>query len=74
MTVIGRGGAVADGISDGFPGADVGGACRYGARSADKAMGSAGTALMELGGSAVAAIIAFQQRDSASGQAISNQG
>ncbi|WP_156371127.1 type VII secretion target [Nocardia arizonensis] len=74
MTVIGRGGAVADGVADGFPGADVGGACKNAARSADRAMGSAGTALMELGGSAVAAIIAFQQRDSASGQAIANQG
>lgn len=70
--VIGRGGAVADGVLDGFPGADVGSACRNGARSADKAMGAVGTALMEMGGSAVAAIVAFQQRDSANAQAVTN--
>ncbi|MEV0292469.1 hypothetical protein [Nocardia sp. NPDC050710] len=74
IQVIGRGGALAEGMVDGFPGAGVSAACRTAARSADKAMGAAGTALMEMGGSAVAAIIAFQQRDTANARDIAAAG
>lgn len=61
--IIGRGGAVADGMADAFAGAGTPGAYQSVARLADKAMGAVGTALMEMGGTAVAAIIAHQQLD-----------
>lgn len=61
--LIGRGGALPDGTLDAFPGGDIAEACKDAARAADKSMQAAGTALAELGGLTVAAIIAFQQQD-----------
>ncbi|KAF0846016.1 hypothetical protein [Nocardia caishijiensis] len=63
--LIGSGGALPDGLLDAFAGGDIAGACQNAARAADKSMNSAGTALAELGGATVAAIIAFKQQDEA---------
>lgn len=59
--VIGRGGAVAEGMADAFAGAGTPAAYHAAARQADKAMGAVGTALTEMGGTAVAAIVAHEQ-------------
>ncbi|GAB0104140.1 hypothetical protein JMUB6875_31140 [Nocardia sp. JMUB6875] len=61
--IIGRGGAVVDGLLDALPGADTPNAYHSVSRRADKAMGAVGTALAEMGGKAVAAIIAHKQLD-----------
>ncbi|MEU4600833.1 hypothetical protein [Nocardia sp. NPDC023988] len=63
--LIGKGGALPDGLLAAFAGGDIAGACQDAARAADKSMQSAGTALAELGGATVAAIIAFKQQDQA---------
>ncbi|WP_433625766.1 hypothetical protein [Nocardia sp. CA-120079] len=70
IQVIGRGGALADGVLEGFPGADTPSACKTAERSADQALAAVGTALMELGGSAVAAIIALKQQDGSTAHGI----
>jgi len=70
IQVVGRGGALADGVLEGFPGADAPSACKAAERAADLAMGAVGTALMELGGAAVAAIIAFTKQDGSTAHGI----
>ncbi|MGW6697263.1 hypothetical protein [Nocardia sp. NPDC055049] len=72
--VIGKGGALPDGVLDAFPGGEIAEACKNAARAADKSMQSAGTALAELGGLTVAAIVAFQQRDQANADGITKVG
>ncbi|MFC6010202.1 hypothetical protein [Nocardia lasii] len=68
--VIGRGGALPDGLLEAFPGGEIADACKNAARAADKSMQAAGTAMTEMGGLTVAAIIAFKQRDQANAAAI----
>jgi hypothetical protein len=63
VRVIGRGGALAEGMAEGFPGAEAPDACRSASRRADRAMGAVATAMMEMGGTVVGAIATYQQRD-----------
>ncbi|MEV6323943.1 hypothetical protein [Nocardia sp. NPDC051787] len=63
VRVVGRGGALADGMVDGFPGANAPNAYHAASRRADQAMGAVATAMMEMGGTVVGAIVTYQQRD-----------
>ncbi|WP_067544118.1 hypothetical protein [Nocardia crassostreae] len=63
IAIIGRGGALADGMADALAGAGTPGAYQAVARRADKAMDAVGTSLLEMGGLAVAAIVTHQQLD-----------
>ncbi|MBF6172694.1 hypothetical protein [Nocardia blacklockiae] len=64
IRVLGRGGAIADGVTDGLPGARLPDVCRAAARSADHALSAVATALLELGGTVVGAVatVAAQER------------
>ncbi|WP_194819802.1 hypothetical protein [Nocardia sp. XZ_19_385] len=74
IQTVGKGGALADGVLDGLPGADAPAACQLAVKSADKAMGAVGTALLEMGGTAVAAIIAMKAKDEANAKAVAAAG
>ncbi|MEV0246308.1 hypothetical protein AB0H76_06965 [Nocardia sp. NPDC050712] len=74
IQTVGNGGALADGLLEGLPGADTPTACQVAAKSADKAVGAVATALMEMGGTAVAAIIAMKQKDEANAKAVEAAG
>ncbi|MGW4636113.1 hypothetical protein [Nocardia sp. NPDC004415] len=65
VQVIGKGGALADGVYECMPNGDTPQAYQLAARRADKAMAAVGTALAELSGKTVAAVITFQQQDQA---------
>ncbi|QIS08807.1 hypothetical protein [Nocardia arthritidis] len=62
IRVIGKGGAIVDGVEEGLPGANVPTTLHTVSRRADSAMGAVATALMEMGGTAVAAIITYKQQ------------
>ncbi|WP_336086317.1 hypothetical protein [Nocardia sp. SSK8] len=63
VQVIGKGGALADGVFECMPNGDAPRAYQLAARRADKAMGAVGTALAELSGKTIAAALTFQQQD-----------
>ncbi|MFF2083617.1 hypothetical protein ACFVVM_07560 [Nocardia sp. NPDC058176] len=63
IQLIGKGGALADGVFECMPNGDTPKAYQVAARAADKAMGAVGTALTELSGKTVAAVITFGQQD-----------
>ncbi|GEM33195.1 hypothetical protein NN3_42020 [Nocardia neocaledoniensis NBRC 108232] len=65
VQVIGKGGALADGVFECMPNGDAPQAYQLAARRADKAMGAVGTALTELSGQTVGAVITFEQQDEA---------
>ncbi|RJO76775.1 hypothetical protein D5S18_11010 [Nocardia panacis] len=62
IRVIGRGGAIADGVADGLPGATMPTTLHTVARRADAAMGAVASALLEMGGIAVGALITYEQQ------------
>ncbi|WP_280240702.1 hypothetical protein [Nocardia abscessus] len=63
IRVIARGGALADGMAEGFPGAASPNAYHDASRRADQAMGAVATAMMEMSGTVVGAVVTYQQRD-----------
>jgi hypothetical protein len=63
LHTLGRGGAIADALNTGLPGATTPDAYHTAARSTDRALTAVGTALLELGGAVVAAIITATDRD-----------
>ncbi|MFD4461569.1 hypothetical protein [Nocardia sp. NPDC058480] len=74
VQVIGKGGALADGVYECMPNGDTPPAYQVASRRADKAMGAVGTALAELSGKTVAAVITFQQQDQAFAGALQRTG
>ncbi|MFD3508277.1 hypothetical protein [Nocardia sp. NPDC058666] len=74
IQVIGKGGALADGVFECMPNAHTPQAYQAAARLADKAMSAVGTALAELSGKTVAAVVTFQQQDEAFAGALRGAG
>lgn len=74
LQVLGKGGATVDSLTNGLPGAQTPDAYHTATRAADKAMGAVGTALLEMGGTVVGAVISFQDQDTANAQGIVSAG
>ena len=74
IRTLGRGGAVADGVAEGFPGARIPTVCHAATRSADRALGAVATALLELGGTVVGAVSTFEDRERTQARGIARAG
>ncbi|MEV0683902.1 hypothetical protein AB0I35_08560 [Nocardia sp. NPDC050378] len=74
IQLIAKGGALADGVYECMPNGDTPPAYQVAARRVDKAMSAVGTALAELSGKTIAAVITFQQQDEAFAGALQGAG
>ncbi|MCX4093969.1 hypothetical protein [Nocardia sp. alder85J] len=73
LQTLGRGGAIADTLTTGLPGTKTPAAYHLAAREADRSLTAVGTALLELGGAVVSAIVAVTEQDSATAAHIAKQ-
>src|SRR2546423_1907789 len=72
--VLGRGGAIVDGLTGGRAGAAAPDACHSPARAAARAMGAVGTVLMEMGGVMVGAVGGYRDGDAAAAAGVTSAG
>ncbi|GAB2699656.1 hypothetical protein [Nocardia thraciensis] len=76
LRTLGGGGAIANSLTGGLAGAKTPDAYHAASRSADRAMGAVGTALLEMSGTIVGAVASFDAHEAASvaGIAATGQG
>ncbi|MFI5783160.1 hypothetical protein [Nocardia sp. NPDC051570] len=74
LQVLGKGGAVVGSLDNGLTGAKTPDAYHVATRTADKAMSTVGTALLELGGVIVGAVSSFHDQDTANAGGITGSG